>query len=812
MSSAYSQSARRRQTKSRIGSANRDSNAVRASVLQTALELGIAQNPTVANWIFNNPLDEEPEDLFLETTNDKEPETEVVELITPTLTYSSNTTSDDSSMLNSPQNNVAGGGAGMGGLQVHMHKPSVTEPPHVHFDDFPSENLQLFSLPVLSSDTQSTTSRGYGSLAVRPSKDSQGASSQDDSLRYSRGNESPSPGPGEAGYSSEGQHFGKSKKSGKERGKDKFDKKRIKKWIKPAALDLSKGDDREGDYASDGGYLSASSNKSQGKSPSKTKSRAMAFFRRRQKKSERGSDDDDDDDVPPVPAIPVLPKPSSPMPLSRNGATPSSAGSGFAPLALNLSGPPRSPKRGSSRSPPPVRVTPAPSPRLPDNPSKPTSTSVPTGLHLLSVHAPPFPSSAPSTPLSTTSFSPPASPSPASKASIANSRHHLSIPPPAPPPSQPLPQLPPSSLPANLPRRVFSPPPVPPSPTTPARRVAPQHMQALPAPVVMNSTYTSLAPVEPLSPRRNSSPLRSHSVRPGLATAHAQAHTGNVTNPPGRQNISAELAGLSHPTMVRQYSAPAVPSGTAPTTALLQRRLHGQQNGVFPPTPPRPPPDAPLPPAPCPVSSNASSRLPTNSFSKFHEHFSSVSSVSHILSAPTSTPASRSPSRSGSSSGPSVNSSHTSSSEQRYSPLPTPNARTSGTTTATAVATDESRSQTSSSRVSGSSYGQPVPQPIRLVSRFSDASVNLYARLARDSIDDDEADADVEEVSKEVEADDDDASCYPSDEKTAGRRTMYLVENGQVDECGDEVVVAGSHYWGREPCPPLPTRSRQGYF
>lgn len=33
---------------------------------------------------------------------------------------------------------------------------------------------------------------------------------------------------------------------------------------------------------------------------------------------------------------------------------------------------------------------------------------------------------------------------------------------------------------------------------------------------------------------------------------------------------------------------------------------------------------------------------------------------------------------------------------------------------------------------------------------------------------------------------DDDASFYPSDEKTAGRRTMYLVENGQaLDEDGD---------------------------
>jgi hypothetical protein len=41
--------------------AKRDSNALRASVLETALELGFGSNNTVANWIFNNPLEEEEE-------------------------------------------------------------------------------------------------------------------------------------------------------------------------------------------------------------------------------------------------------------------------------------------------------------------------------------------------------------------------------------------------------------------------------------------------------------------------------------------------------------------------------------------------------------------------------------------------------------------------------------------------------------------------------------------------------------------------------------------------------------------------------
>ena len=41
---------------------SRDSNALRASILDTALELGIGSSSVVTNWMFNNPLMEEPED------------------------------------------------------------------------------------------------------------------------------------------------------------------------------------------------------------------------------------------------------------------------------------------------------------------------------------------------------------------------------------------------------------------------------------------------------------------------------------------------------------------------------------------------------------------------------------------------------------------------------------------------------------------------------------------------------------------------------------------------------------------------------
>lgn len=42
---------------------NRDSNALRASVLDAALELGLGNNSTVANWMFNNSVEEAEEEV-----------------------------------------------------------------------------------------------------------------------------------------------------------------------------------------------------------------------------------------------------------------------------------------------------------------------------------------------------------------------------------------------------------------------------------------------------------------------------------------------------------------------------------------------------------------------------------------------------------------------------------------------------------------------------------------------------------------------------------------------------------------------------
>ncbi|PFH47051.1 hypothetical protein AMATHDRAFT_153075 [Amanita thiersii Skay4041] len=42
-------------------SGHRESNALRASVLDVAMQLGLGKNSAVADWIFNNPVTEEDE-------------------------------------------------------------------------------------------------------------------------------------------------------------------------------------------------------------------------------------------------------------------------------------------------------------------------------------------------------------------------------------------------------------------------------------------------------------------------------------------------------------------------------------------------------------------------------------------------------------------------------------------------------------------------------------------------------------------------------------------------------------------------------
>ena len=54
--------ARPRPAHKQVESVSRDSNTLRASVLDAALELGIGSNPLVADWMFNNAVIEEEGD------------------------------------------------------------------------------------------------------------------------------------------------------------------------------------------------------------------------------------------------------------------------------------------------------------------------------------------------------------------------------------------------------------------------------------------------------------------------------------------------------------------------------------------------------------------------------------------------------------------------------------------------------------------------------------------------------------------------------------------------------------------------------
>ncbi|KAI9570101.1 hypothetical protein HD554DRAFT_2246956 [Boletus coccyginus] len=801
--------ARRRPTGAKLGDLQRNSNFVRASVLESALALGFGQNSTVADWIFNNPLSEEAEDLHPEADNQgkfdtkSDPAPLVAEAITPTLTSGSNSTSDESSSLNSPGNNAPS--AAVTTFQVHTHKPSVTESPQVHFGDFSSDQLQLLSPLALSShDTYPGATRKI--LLGKLSRDAERSHSQDDSLHHDPSHDSPSPGPADTGYTSEGLY----RPHGKERnGKDKP---KANKGSKSKVPDTRKTGEKDGDYASDGGYLSASSNKSLGKSPGKVKSRAMAFFRRRPKKSAHASDDEDEDSIPPVPAIPIFPRPSSPKPLERR-PVPSSTRPGFSPLTLNLTTPPTSPpRRRASKSPPPIhaRTTPPqqsgqyPVPRGTTSPLV-ASTSAPTVLTpAVTAATHPLPSPMPNTPLSTASLPTQLGAAPKSL-TASSSRQHLSIPPPGPPPTLPLPQPPLSpSISSN-----GTSPPLPATPTTPSRKGPPT--RSIPVvPLTPGST-------RPLTPRRTASPFRPLLSPKALPAAASRGRDGEfLDSPEGDQPNGKEATG-------RQRSGTALSAGLRNPPAFLQRRI---QHGP-PPSPRHPPPDVPLPPSPCPTPSTRP-RTPIGSPSKFHEHFSSVSSVpsSRVLSTPASmSPSPSTATLSGSSSEPSVRSSHISSGSGRSrEPAICDSLNT----------LEYSRPTTSASTTSEVSYGQPIPstlgRPAMVVksqlSDRSDVSSSIYSQtMHRDSgsvITYDDDNADVDDVAPKCfvdDDDDDDASVYTSDDKTAGRRTMYLMEHGELGENGNETVVAESHYWGGHqvppplpPLPPMPIRPGPGYF
>ena len=108
-----------------------------------------------------------------------------------------------------------------------------------------------------------------------------------------------------------------------------------------------------------------------------------------------------------------------------------------------------------------------------------------------------------------------------------------------------------------------------------------------------------------------------------------------------------------------------------------------------------------------------------------------------------------------------------------------------------------SRSETSSGKQTTSSIARE-----RSVSSVLDTQSEISASIydENSSTYDEEVGIDPGGAQADDE-DEDDASLYPSEEKTAGRRTMYLVENGHTLD-GEDVFPP--------PLPPL--RRTGGYF
>ncbi|KAH7909007.1 hypothetical protein BJ138DRAFT_1127993 [Hygrophoropsis aurantiaca] len=781
---AYPQ-ARRRQPKPRSDN-NRDSTLVRASVLETALELGVAHNSTVANWIFNNPLAEGLEDESEPVWQPKESQR-----ATPTLILGSNTTSDESSSLSSPQTYVAAS---------VVQTPVIESPtmPHIHFDDVkPLEPLT----PSLS-PSQKTRPEVYESDEGKSKKSGESTGTW---ARKLQPNRKPAD---DSGYLSEGQYLTDEKTLGKQskeksKTKPKSTPTTPKKQDSAKAQKQSSPNPREGStergYVSDGGYMSASSSKSKGSK----KSKAMSFFRRKNKNKGGQQDSDDEDDrIPPVPPMPLPAVPSSPKPLRHHpGAAPSSpTRTGFYPLSLPFSA--GSTSVGSSEMEKRKGIAPLNSPRPSDTSSKPPSLTLsppPTSKFARSVR----PIDSPNTPLSVSIFPPTplsaatfpgnsvsASTLPNTPISASGSSHsvpRLSFPssrhgpPPAPPPNQPLPQLPPS------PSRPVPSRPIPALPSAVSNSV-PRRVPS-PSPLGMRGAKVDISPPrsQPFPPR----PIPPHSaIDPFLAPIiplgrfNADGTARRYNSSATESNVELRPAGHQHSSALRKQRSDAAldVSRNADKDKELGKTENQPEpdfvsNAVGARTTPPPYsqkqvslshglPSSPHPnrrgfdlPQPPPLHAIQSSSRPSERDSKFHEHLSSVSSntLAQILNTPL-TP--RRPPSNGSGS------------NRTHSSEPSSVSRQSSS--------EQSFGQVM--RSSQSSYGQPSAKP-SFTSTDLDSLRRLeqgYSRPVKSSFHDSDSEDDGGRI---AEPDDDDASFYPSDEKTAGRRTMYLVENG--GESGD---------------------------
>ncbi|CAL1701696.1 unnamed protein product [Somion occarium] len=365
---------------------------LRASILDTALELGVGTNNTVANWIFN-PVEEVDEDAD--------------SILSPSLTYGSTATSEESSFSNSPYSRSQPG-AGASHLGSSARKPF--SPERVGYS--PEGGLtgkDISAQRTVQFDLSATPEPRAVSPLPSPQKQSK--------LRKPR--------PG--GYDSDGGYMSDS-------SKPKKDKKGKKK---------SKADGNQTEYESDGGYLSDFSSKKKKDKKSK-------------KDKPKTASPESSQHAFKIPTVPTIALPKSKKNQSMKHTPPHISAPNTSALAARTS---NTPVPLTITPPTPVALLSPHRPALPSSPADRSFSSSPSRIQ--GSQKSPFDPSAvqdrsadvPHTPTTFTdnlSTAPPSplpsrSPSPNPSTQTLSRPHVLAyydLPPPSPPPSGPLPSVP----------------------------------------------------------------------------------------------------------------------------------------------------------------------------------------------------------------------------------------------------------------------------------------------------------------------------------------------------------------------------------
>ncbi|KAH9047103.1 hypothetical protein EDB84DRAFT_1557901 [Lactarius hengduanensis] len=258
---------------------NRDSNTLRASVLDAALELGIGTSRAVENLIFNTVDEEDDADNFT----------------TPALTSASATTSDENSPSVPPWNATP--------LQFVPPKPAIVVPPltlDVQYTRAPSEDSYSYA----PSSLRSNQPRKLRKARKDDGDDSDGGYLSDSSKKKKKGKDRKNAGSSshEADFVSDGGYLSDAtKKSSDKKKKDKKGDKVTDGYVTDSSTKthhkLSKKSRAHVDDAdlSDGGYLSEASVK---------KKKPFFRLRSRSPSTSRKAAVSIDSLPPPVPALP----------------------------------------------------------------------------------------------------------------------------------------------------------------------------------------------------------------------------------------------------------------------------------------------------------------------------------------------------------------------------------------------------------------------------------------------------------------------------------------------------------------------------